>query len=104
MASSAKPSNLTPIDLSVHQKRAQQKQPSFWSRLTWRDGVFAVLMIALFSYGGLKNLGLMDVYEKGILVGSVISIVLLGWFWLSASVDFRCGCGHHAAGDFVVCG
>ena len=80
MGSSAKPSNLTPIDLSVHQNRAQQK-PSFWSSLTWRDGVFALLMMALFAYGGMKNLGLMDVYEKGILVGSVIAIVLLGWFW-----------------------
>ena len=80
MGSSAKPSNLTPIDLSVHQKHAQQK-PSLGSRLGWRDGIFALLMIALFTYGGMKNLELMDVYEKGILIGSVISIVLLGWFW-----------------------
>ena len=80
MESHANPSNLTPIDLSVHQRQSEKKSP-FWSRLNWRDGVFAVLMLALFTYGGMKNLGLMDIYEKVILIFSAISIVLLGWFW-----------------------
>ena len=80
MGSSANNPNLTPIDLTVHQ-RASTRKPSFWSSLGWRDGVFAVLMIALFTYGGLKNRDLMDVYEEVILVFSVLSIVLLGWFW-----------------------
>ena len=80
MGSSANNPNLTPIDLTVHQ-RASTRKPSFWSGLGWRDGVFAVLMIALFAYGGLKNRDLMDVYEEVILVFSVLSIVFLGWFW-----------------------
>ena len=80
MGSSANNPNLTPIDLTVHQ-HASTRKPSFWSSLGWRDGVFAVLMIALFTYGGLKNRDLMDVYEEVILVFSVLSIVLLGWFW-----------------------
>ena len=80
MGSSANNPNLTPIDLTVHQ-RASTRKPSFWSSLGWRDGVFAALMIALFTYGGLKNRDLMDVYEEIILVFSVLSIVLLGWFW-----------------------
>ena len=80
MGSSVNNPNLTPIDLTVHQ-HASTRKPSFWSSLGWRDGVFAVLMIALFTYGGLKNRDLMDVYEEVILVFSVLSIVLLGWFW-----------------------
>ena len=80
MGSSANNPNLTPIDLTVHQ-HASRRKPSFWSSLGWRDGVFAALMIALFTYGGLKNRDLMDVYEEIILVFSVLSIVLLGWFW-----------------------
>ncbi len=80
MGSSANNPNLTPIDLTVHQRAASRK-PSFWSILGWRDGVFAVLVIALFAYGGLKNRDLMDVYEEVILVFSALSIILLGWFW-----------------------
>ena len=73
-------SNLTPIDLSVHQK-SQGQNTSFLTRLSLRDAVFAVLMVALFAYGGMKNLAIMDVYEKAILVMTVLAMVALGWFW-----------------------
>lgn len=71
-------SNLTPIDLSVHQK-SQGQNTSFLTRLSLRDAVFAVLMVALFAYGGMKSLAIMDVYEKAILVMTVLAMVALGW-------------------------
>ena len=80
MKSSANASNLTPIDLSKHQAK-QKENVSLLSRLNLRDVIFALLTIALFSYGALKNLQLMDIYEKVILVFSVVSIIALGWFW-----------------------
>ena len=82
MSSSSKSSKapkLTPLDLSAHQNSV--KKTSFWSQLTWRDSVFALLLVALFCYGGMRGWQIMDVYEKAILVLSVISLVFLGWFW-----------------------
>lgn len=52
----------------------------FVKRNVW-DWIFAVLVFA----GGLYALGLyggfMDVYEKGILLGVMPSLIALGWFW-----------------------
>ncbi|QCB46747.1 c-type cytochrome biogenesis protein CcsB [Hydrogenophaga sp. PAMC20947] len=52
----------------------------FASRNVW-DWVFAALVVvgaaAAFGLYG----GSMDVYEKGILMGAVPSVILLGWFW-----------------------
>ena len=80
MSSTSNSPNLTPIDLSAHQK-SQAQNTSFLARLNVRDVVFAVLTVALFAYGAMKNLGLMDIYEKVILLFSVLSIIALAWFW-----------------------
>ena len=80
MSSTSNVPNLTPIDLSKHQSK-QKESASLLSRLNLRDVAFALLTIALFTYGALKNLQLMDIYEKVILVFSVASIIALGWFW-----------------------
>ena len=80
MSSTSNSPNLTPIDLSAHQKSLAQNT-SFLARLNVRDVVFAVLTVALFAYGAMKNLGLMDIYEKVILLFSVLSIIALAWFW-----------------------
>jgi cytochrome c-type biogenesis protein CcsB len=80
MSSTSNAPNLTPIDLSAHQKSQENNTPLF-ARLNLRDAVFAVLTVALFAYGAMKNWGLMDIYEQVILVFSVASIIALGWFW-----------------------
>ncbi|TFY99594.1 c-type cytochrome biogenesis protein CcsB [Ramlibacter rhizophilus] len=53
----------------------------FLARRNWLDWVFAALVTA----GGLFALqrygAYMDVYEKGILLGSIPSAIWLGWFW-----------------------
>ena len=79
MSSTSNAPNLTPIDLSAHQKSQENNTPLF-ARLNLRDAVFAVLTVALFAYGAMKNWGLMDIYEQVILVFSVASIIALGWF------------------------
>ena len=53
----------------------------YWSRRNWFDWLFAALVVA----GGLFALqrygSFMDGYEKGILLGTVPTLVWLGWFW-----------------------
>jgi len=54
---------------------------SYFSRRNWFDWVFALLVtvggvFALQRYGSF-----MDGYEKGILVGTIPSMIWLGWFW-----------------------
>ena len=53
----------------------------YFSRRNWYDWLFAALVVvgglfALQRYGNY-----MDVYEKGILLGSIPAAIWLGWFW-----------------------
>ncbi|MGE8396517.1 MAG: c-type cytochrome biogenesis protein CcsB, partial [Comamonas sp.] len=53
----------------------------YFARRNWADWLFAAMAVlsgawALHHYGH----G-MDVYEKGILIGTVPSLIALGWFW-----------------------
>ncbi|MPM42971.1 Cytochrome c biogenesis protein CcsA [bioreactor metagenome] len=53
----------------------------YFARRNWFDWVFALLVVvggvfALQRYGHA-----MDVYEKGILVAAIPSVIWLGWFW-----------------------
>ena len=53
----------------------------YFARRNWLDWLFAALVLA----GGLFALqrygAHMDVYEKGILLGSIPGAIWLGWFW-----------------------
>jgi cytochrome c-type biogenesis protein CcsB len=53
----------------------------YFAKRNGLDWVFAVLVLA----GALYALGVyggsMDVYEKGILLGAIPSVIALGWFW-----------------------
>ena len=53
----------------------------FWSRRNAIDWVFALLVVAggLFAFS--RYNASMDVYEKAILVGTIPSLIALGWFW-----------------------
>ena len=56
-------------------------QEGYFAKRNGLDWIFAVLVLA----GGLYSLGLyggyMDVYEKGILLGAMPSVIALAWFW-----------------------
>jgi cytochrome c-type biogenesis protein CcsB len=56
-------------------------RPSLWSRRSPLDWAFAVLIVLGAGYAFNRYGGAMDGYEKGILLGSVPSLIALGWFW-----------------------
>lgn len=75
---------MEPIDLHsspIRFNHEKAPQRSGLARLKWLDGLFAVLVLALFVYGGLRNRDLMDVYEEVILAGAALAVIALGWFW-----------------------
>ena len=51
------------------------------ARLSVYDWLFAAAMVAGGAYAFTRYEASMDVYEKWILIGSVPSMVALGWFW-----------------------
>lgn len=69
--------------MSVTQQDMLQgfQKPSFWKSLSWFDWLWAALMIGggLYAYQGYAHL--MDAYEVGILAGSTLSLIALGWLW-----------------------
>jgi cytochrome c-type biogenesis protein CcsB len=54
---------------------------SFMSKRSLFDWIFAALVVAGGLYAFSSYAEYMDVYEKGILLGSIPSAVWLGWFW-----------------------
>lgn len=56
-------------------------QEGFLSRRNPYDWIFALLVAAGGLYAFAKYGQYMDVYEKGILLGSIPSAIWLGWFW-----------------------
>jgi cytochrome c-type biogenesis protein CcsB len=56
----------------------------FFSRRNWLDWLFALLVAAGAAFAFLRYGAYMDVYEKGILLGSVPAAIWLGWFWRPA--------------------
>ncbi len=53
----------------------------YFARRNWRDWLFAALVIAGGLYAFNRYHASMDVYEKGILLGSLPCAIWLGWFW-----------------------
>ncbi len=53
----------------------------YFSRRNWGDWLFALLAVvgALFAFS--RYHAAMDIYEKGILLGTVPAVIWLGWFW-----------------------
>ena len=60
------------------------EQPSFWQRLTLRDGLWALLVMV----GSMRLWWLyreyMDSYEIAIQIGSTLALIAWGWYWKSA--------------------
>ncbi|MEY2617310.1 MAG: hypothetical protein RL522_312 [Pseudomonadota bacterium] len=53
----------------------------FLARRNWRDWVYALLVAVGGLYAFYRYSASMDVYEKGILLGSIPCAIWLGWFW-----------------------
>ncbi len=60
---------------------ATSQTSGYLARRTWWDWLFAVLVLAGGVYTMVLYNGHMDVYEEAILVGTVPSLIALGWFW-----------------------
>ena len=58
----------------------------YFSRLNVFDWVFAALVIAGGLFAFVQYNGAMDVYEKGILLGTIPALIWLGWFWRPLAV------------------
>ena len=52
-----------------------------FSRRNWFDWLFAAIVAAGGLFAFQRYAAYMDVYEKGILLAAVPSLVALGWFW-----------------------
>lgn len=57
------------------------EQRSFWKSLSLLDWLWGVLLIVGVAYAYTRYAGLMDVYEKVILVSTGGSLVVFGWYW-----------------------
>lgn len=56
-------------------------KPSLLQRLTWKDWLWALLVIVGTAYAFTQYSDHMDVYEQGILLLSAPSLIAFGWFW-----------------------
>ncbi len=54
---------------------------SFSSRRNWFDWLFAAIVVAGGLFALQRYAAYMDVYEKGILLGTIPAAIWLGWFW-----------------------
>ena len=53
----------------------------YFARRNWADWLFALAVVAGAVFAFQRYHAAMDVYEKGILIGTVPTAIWLGWFW-----------------------
>ena len=53
----------------------------FFSKRNWIDWVFALAVVSAGAFAFYRYGDAMDVYDKGILLGTIPSAIMLGWFW-----------------------
>ncbi|MBA3594917.1 MAG: c-type cytochrome biogenesis protein CcsB [Polaromonas sp.] len=56
-------------------------QEGYFARRSLVDWIFAALVLAGGLFAFLRYQGFMDVYEKGILLGTIPAAIAMGWFW-----------------------
>ncbi len=68
--------------IELKREKGASADPSGWlaSRTVW-DWLFALLCVVGAAWAFVRYAEAMDVYEKGILIGTVPSVIWLGWFW-----------------------
>ena len=76
---SAAPSPSAPQTETLHAPSSLSL--SYFSQRTWGDWVFAALVVLAGVLAWGKFHLFMDGYEKGILIGTVPSLIFLGWLW-----------------------
>ena len=53
----------------------------YFSKRNWFDWVFALAVVSAGAFAFYRYGDAMDVYDKGILLGTIPSAIMLGWFW-----------------------
>ena len=53
----------------------------YFARRNWLDWLFAALVVGGGLYAFFRYQAHMDVYERGILLGTIPSAIAMGWFW-----------------------
>ncbi|MDP3413705.1 MAG: cytochrome c biogenesis protein, partial [Polaromonas sp.] len=56
-------------------------QEGYFARRSLVDWIFAVLVLAGGLFAFVRYQDFMDVYEKGILLGTIPAAIAMGWFW-----------------------
>ena len=69
------------MNLSADQWQEQLHTPPFWKRLRLRDWLWAAALAAGAAYAYAHYAAHMDGYEMVILLGTVVTLVVLGWRW-----------------------
>ena len=67
-----------------NESMSSEIQPSFFKQLNIIDWVFAALLIVGSIYAYQEYSNLMDAYEVGILFGTALSFIAIGWLWKPA--------------------
>ncbi len=57
---------------------------SLWQRLIWRDWLWALLVLSGSGYVYAHYVEFMDIYEIGILGGTTLGLISVGWAWRPA--------------------
>lgn len=57
------------------------EKKSYWRSLSLFDWLWAIVLLLASAYSWKQYSSMMDIYEVGILFGSVISIIAWGWLW-----------------------
>ena len=56
-------------------------QEGYFAKRSLADWIFAALVLAGGLFAFVRYHGFMDVYEKGILLGTIPAAIAMGWFW-----------------------
>ena len=57
------------------------EKKSYWRSLSLFDWLWATVLLLASAYSWKQYSSMMDIYEVGILFGSVVSIIAWGWLW-----------------------
>jgi len=53
----------------------------YFAKRNWFDWLFALVVVAAGAFAFFRYSNAMDIYDKSILIGTIPSAIMLGWFW-----------------------
>ncbi|MBC7602703.1 MAG: c-type cytochrome biogenesis protein CcsB, partial [Ramlibacter sp.] len=71
----------TPANATPQGTRTLTLNEGYFSKRNWFDWLFAAIVVAGGLFAFTKYASYMDVYEKGILIGTMPAAIWIGWFW-----------------------